>query len=515
MKQPRGVAGMMFQVGPMGETTTRRADWLSISEALERILEALEPVGTEVVPLPALSGRVLAESVRSPIDHPPWDNSAMDGYAVRAVDIQGAGADFPIPLRIVDDIPAGSFPSIPIGPGEAARIMTGAPVPVGADSVVRVEHTRSGANSAAPGRGSGDSAGGVGNRDTEAAGGVGGANRGGANRGGSDVVADAVGDGVGGEAGAGSTTPGAGDVVGGTVEVLEYTDSWRNIRLRGEDVRVGDVVLEGGRVLRAGEVGLLALVGRSEAVVRRRPRVAILATGDELVRPDRFEEVLAGRKIVDSNSPMLAAALWAAGCEPVPLGIAADRLESLCDHLERATAADALITTAGASVGEFDLVKDALDTMGYEPDFWRVKMRPGSPFSFGRLGRLPVFGVAGNPVSVLVTFEVLIRPALRRLLGREAVHTPTLRVTAAERIPGARGLTHFARVRLEAAAEGGWRASLTGPQGSGILSSMGEADALLVVPAGVAAIEPGESATALPLLAGDPACERLGFTDEI
>jgi molybdopterin molybdotransferase len=430
----------------MSGITTRRADWLSVPEALERILAALEPVAAEVIPLPALSGRILAETVLSPIDHPPWDNSAMDGFAVRAEDIQGAGADFPITLRVVDDIPAGSFPSIPLGPGEAARIMTGAPVPVGADSVVRVEHTRGG---------------------------------------------------------------------GESVEVLDYSDSLRNIRLRGEDLRTGEVVLEAGRPVRAGEVGLLAMVGRGEARVRRRPRVAILGTGDELVGLDRFEEVLAGRKIIDSNSPMLAAALEAAGCEPIPLGIAADSRASLREHLGAAAGADALITTAGASVGEFDLVKDALDTLGYEPDFWRVQMRPGSPFSFGRLGRLPVFGVAGNPVSVLVTFEVLIRPALRRLLGRTDVHSPTVRVTAAERIPGARGLTHFARVRLEAIGDGGWRASLTGPQGSGILSSMGAADALVVVPVGVTAIEPGETATALPLLAGDPARGTLGFTAEI
>jgi molybdopterin molybdotransferase len=443
----------------MSEATARRADWIPVVEALERIVSALEPVGTEVVPLPALAGRILAERVTSPIDHPPWDNSAMDGYAVRAIDIQGAGADFPITLRIVDDIPAGSFPTLPIGPGEAARIMTGAPVPVGSDSVVRVEHTRPGTPATGP------------------------------------------------EAGESS------GVVGGTVEVLEYSDSWRNIRLRGEDLKVGGVVLEPGQVLRAGEVGLLALVGRGEAVVRRRPRVAILATGDELVPPDRFEEVEAGRRIVDSNSPMLAAALVAAGCEPVPLGIAADRTDSLREHLARAMAADALITTAGASVGEFDLVKDALDTMGYEPDFWRVKMRPGSPFPFGRLGGLPVFGVAGNPASVLVTFEVLIRPALRRLLGRTAVHSPTLRVTAAERIHGARGLPHFSRGRLAPTGDGGWQASLTGPQGSGILSSMGAADALLVVPAGVPAIEPGEAATAIPLLTGDPAREAAGFED--
>jgi len=428
----------------------READWLPIPEAIERILGVIEPVGTEELPLSELVGRILAEEVTSPIDHPPWDNSAMDGYALRGRDIQGAGPDFPIELEVIDDIPAGAFPSLPIGEGEAARIMTGAPVPVGADSVVRVEHTRGGATR---------------------------------------------------------------DVVGSRVEILAYSDSYRNIRLKGEDLEKGDLVLEGGRPLRPGEVGLLAMVGRRGAIVRRRPRIAILSTGDELVGPDRFEEVIAGRKIIDSNSPMLVAALLEAGCEPIPLGIAADDEESLLEHLQRALEleVDALITTAGASVGEFDLVQDALDELDYTPDFWRVKMRPGSPFAFGTLSGIPVFGVAGNPVSVLVTFEVILRPALRKLQGRSSLYSPTIHVRTGEEIPGARGLTRFVRVRLERAPAGHWVASLTGPQGSGILTSMSAADALLVVPEGVPAIGEGELAEAIPLLVGDPAVTALDF----
>lgn len=468
--------------------SSRQADWVSVPEALERILAALEPVGTEIVPLPALAGRILAEEIISPIDHPPWDNSAMDGYAVRAADIQGAGADFPVTLHVVDDIPAGSFPSLPIGPGEASRIMTGAPVPVGADTVVRVEHTAAGPM-AGRGAAAGDCAGAVPGPDD------------------APRPISTHGWAAGGPAGGEPV-----GVVGTSVDILSYSDSLRNIRLRGEDLRTGSLILGEGQPLRASEVGLLAMVGRLEARVRRRPRIAILATGDELVGPDDFAAVLAGRRIVDSNSPMLAAALTLAGCEPVPLGIAADSAASLQEKIEAADGTDALITTAGASVGEFDLVKDVLDTLGYEPSFWRVRMRPGSPFSFGRLGSLPVFGVAGNPVSVLVTLEVLIRPALRRLLGQGSVHSPTIRVTAAERIPGARGMTHFARVRIEAGGAGEWMARPTGPQGSGILTSMSLADALLVVPEGVAAVEPGESAVALPLLMGDPTRERLGFT---
>jgi molybdopterin molybdotransferase len=420
----------------MAERSARRADWLSIPEAWERMLSRLSPLPAEVVPLGEALGRTLAEAVPAPIDHPPWDNSAMDGYAVRAADIEGASAERPVPLVVVDDIPAGSAPTRPIGAGEAARIMTGAPVPEGADTVVRVEHTDGGVR---------------------------------------------------------------------TVLVHSNADAHRNIRPRGEDVRAGAVVLEAGSALAPGAIGLLAMVGRREVRVHRRPRVAILATGDELVGPERFGEVLAGRRIADSNSPMLEALLRAAACEPVPLGIAADDRASLRAHLERARGADALITTAGASVGEHDLVKDVLEEMGYRADFWRVRLRPGSPFSFGRLGDLPVFGVAGNPVSVLVTFEVLVRPAMRRLLGERAVYPASLRVTAAERIPGAKGLTHLPRVRLSSDGAGGWQARLTGPQGSGLLSSVAVADALVVVPEGVEAIETGESAAAIPLRATEGA----------
>lgn len=434
----------------MAEGTLRRSDWLTVPEALDRILASLTPVDTEVVPLTSLAGRVLAEQIRSPIDHPPWDNSAVDGYAVSAQDIQGSGPDFPIRLHVVDDIVAGAFPARPIGPGEAARIMTGAPVPVGADTVVRVEDTR-------------------------------------------------------------LASVGTGGVVGAEVEILSYSDTLRNIRLRGEDIQQDAVVLEPGRPLRPAEVGVLALVGRRDALVRRRPRVALLATGDELVGPDGFGEVLAGRRIMDSNTPMLAAALAQAGCEPVPLGIARDDRASLRKHLEAALGADALITTAGASVGELDLVKDALDEMGYIPEFWRVKMRPGSPFSFGRLGKMPVFGVPGNPVSALVTFEVLIRPALRKLLGRTELHTPTLGATVTTRVPGAQGLMHFVRVRLSGDGTGGWQAKSTGPQGSGILTSLTAAAGLLIVPPDVAALEPGEVATVLPLSPGDLACASSSY----
>lgn len=459
----------------MGDWHTGHADWLSVPEALERILAAVRPVASEPVPLLDAFGRVLAEPATSPIDHPPWDNSAMDGFAVRAEDIAGATRDAPARLTVVDDIPAGGFPSRPIGPGEAARIMTGAPVPEGADSVVRVEHTD--AWVAPADRSEGD-------------------------------VAPASSD-----AAARVAAPGtAAGAVGSTILVFQDGDARRNIRRRGEDLRSGEVVLDAGRVIGPAEAGLLAATGHATVQVHRRPRIAILANGDELVDLDRFEEVVAGRKIVNSNSYALAAAVTAAGGEPVPLGIAADDPEDIRARLVLGKDADAILTSAGASVGQHDLIKDALLELGFELDFWRVRMRPGSPFSFGRLGDVPVFGIAGNPVSVIVTFEVLVRPAIRRMVGRSDVHARTIRVRAAERIHGAGRLTHFPRVRLEPDGEGGLVARLTGAQGSGILSSAAAADALLVVPAGVEAIEPGEEAAAIPLFRNDPAAHDFGFT---
>lgn len=453
----------------MAARPTRRPDWLGIPEALERILAGVPVLAPESVALRDAVGRTLAEPIVSPIDQPPWDNSAMDGFAVRAADVLGASLEVPAELVIVDDVPAGAFPSHPIGPGQAARIMTGAPIPEGADSVIRLEHTDAWRGARATDGGT---------ETTE--------------RSGVPATSERI--------------------VGSRVRVFADSDAHRNIRRRGEDLEAGSVVLEPGRALRPGEIGILATVGRAEVQVYRKPRVAILANGDELVDLDGFQEVRAGRKIVNSNTYALVAAVLATGCEPVPLGIAADDEESLRKHLQAGLGADALITTAGASVGEYDLIKDVLDDLGFRLDFWRVRMRPGSPFSFGWLGDVPVFGLAGNPVSVLVTFEVLVRPALRRMQGRQRVHSPTLRVTAADRIPGAGGLTHFPRARLEPDGSGGWSARLTGPQGSGILTSVAAADALIVVPEGIEAIEPGDVATAIPLLATDPTGEHLGFT---
>ena len=406
----------------------RDADWLSIEAALRVILENVETVGAENIALDDALGRTLAEPVVSPIDHPPWDNSGMDGFAVHAEDVRGASDAAPVELRIIEDIRAGDLPARAVGRGEASRIMTGAPIPAGADSVIRVEHTRA---------------------------------------------------------------------HGDAVMVFNDADAQRNVRARGEDVRAGSLVFESGALLGPAQIGVLAMLGVSSPRVATRPRVAVLATGNELVEVDRLHDVIAGTHIINSNTPALAAALRATACEPVPLGIARDDMTDLLERLLRADSADALVTTAGASVGEHDLVKDALEQLGCRTLFWRVKIRPGSPFSFGlipRAGRaaLPVFGLPGNPVSALVTFEILVRPALRRLQGRSRVYPRVLRARAGERIRSPAGLVRFLRVRIERGTDGEDRVFLTGAQGSGILTSIAAADGLLVVPLDVDEVREGE-----------------------
>ncbi len=413
----------------------RAPDWLGVPEALERILAAVAPLASESVALSEAGARVIARSVRAPVAHPPWTNSAMDGFAVRAADVSGASAARPVRLRVVEDVPAGGFPTRAVGPGEATRVMTGAPIPEGADGVIRLEHTSA----------------------WEAA---------------------------------GSPTE---------IDVLRDDDAGRNVRQRGEDYAEGDVLLDAGAVLTPSRVGLLASIGMSAVDVARRPSVAILSTGDELVDASNFAEVHAGRRIADSNSPALAAAIESAGGRALPLGLARDDMDEIRERLTRALDADVLLTTAGASVGDHDLVKDALDGAGFELDFWRVRMRPGSPVSFGRLGRTLVFGLPGNPVSALVTFHVLVAPALRALQARRDAHSPVLRVACGEPIPTRAGLAHFLRVRLEHGASGLPRARLTGPQGSGILTSVSRADALLVVPEDLNGLPVGAEADVLPL----------------
>lgn len=424
------------------------ADWLLPSDALRRIVDNMQPIGTEPRALLAALGHVLAEDVVARADLPPWDNSAMDGFAVRSGDVRGASAGRPVVLRVVDDIAAGAFPAREIGPGEGARIMTGAPVPAGADGVIRVEHT--------------DGGHGIGTADA-------------------------------------------------TVAIHGDGDAGKNIRPRGEDVRVGDTVLRAGAVLRAPHLGVAASLGCARLRVHRRPIVAIATSGDELVDVDGFDEVLAGRRIVNGNSYALAAQVAESGMEPRILGIARDTPESLREVIEQARGCDALVTSAGISVGEHDHVREVMDALDTRVEFWRVRIRPGSALAFGRVGALggiPWFGLPGNPVSTMVTFELFVRPALLRMCGHARIHAPVVDAIAREPFTARGDLTIVPRLRLER-VDGVMFASSTGPQGSGMGSSMAAADALGILPAG-AEVSPGGRIRAL-VLGGSPPGDEPPF----
>jgi molybdopterin molybdotransferase len=353
------------------------------------------------VPLDDALDSVLAEEIVSPIDIPAWTNSAMDGYAARGDDVRGASQAAPIRLRIVEEVPAGRFPTRPIAAGECARIFTGAPLPDGADSVIRQE-------------------------DTDQGRGV-------------------------------------------------------NIRKVGEDIRKGETVLRPGTGLGPAQLGVLASLAVAHPVVYRRPRVAILGSGDEIVDVDQPDEILSGRKVASSNTHTLVGLVRQAGGEPVNLGIARDTPDSLREHLRRALDCDLLVTTAGISVGEHDFVRTVLEELGAEERFWRLRMRPGAPVGFGLLRDIPWIGLPGNPVSTMVTFELFVRPALLKMTGRQRLTRPRVRARALEPVPNPGSRRGYLRVQLEAGEEG-LGARLTGEQGSAILRSMVAADGLAVVP---------------------------------
>ncbi len=396
---------------------------LTVAEAVERILADVVRGPVEPVALPEAVGRVLASPAISPITIPAWDNSAMDGYAVHAADVERATADAPVTLPVLETIAAGGFPSRPLPPGSATRIMTGAPLPEGADTVVRVEDTDAG------------------------------------------------------------TT---------TVSIRNARDARKNIRYRGEDIHEGARVMEPGTAVHAAQVGVLASIGRAQVDVYARPRVAIMTSGDELVDLDQFDEVRAGRKIVSSNSYTLEALVRAAGGLPVSVGTARDDPDDIRARLDRAAACDLIVTSAGISVGEFDHLRRVLDGMGLELKFWRVRMRPGAPLGFGLLRGKPWIGLPGNPVSTMVTFDLFVRPAIRKMLGHERLFRRPVRVTLEEPVSIGARLTHFLRATVRPGADGQLLARLTGPQGSGILTSMSRAEALLIIPEERSRVEAGE-----------------------
>jgi molybdopterin molybdotransferase len=430
-----------MSAGPTPRFTQQEADWLDVAEARARTLGAAHPLPSETVDLIEAEGRALAEPIVAEATLPPWDNSAMDGYAVRGVDIDGASELSPIVLPVSGVVRAGGDAGMRLGAREAIRIMTGAPVPEGADTVIRVEDT---------------------DREAEP----------------------------------------------GSVRILSDRDRGRHIRDAGQDMRAGTTLFEAGQAVFPGVVGVLAAAGRARVAVRRRPIVAILTTGDELRSADRFDEVRAGSGVPESNGPMLASMVRSIGAEPLLLGTASDDHAELRRRILTGGVADVLVTVGGASMGEADLVKRVLYDLDFALDFWRVRMRPGSPISFGWLpterGRQPVFGLPGNPSSAFVTFELFVRPFLLRLAGHARVHRRVIACTAAERFDTPAELTYFQRVSL-ATRDREVDATLTGPQISGLVTGLARADGLAIVPPSRRSVEPGESVEVMLLDAGPAA----------
>jgi molybdopterin molybdotransferase len=414
---------------------------LTPGEALASILEATPVLGPETVAARDALGRVLAEPIVSTRDLPPSDNSAMDGYAVRSADCRGASRARPASLRLAFGVAAGGRAERALEAGEAARILTGAPLPPGADAVVRQEDTE---------------------REDD------------------------------------------------TIRVWVAPGPREHVRDAGEDVRCGEAVLEAGSALGPAHLGMLASLGRSVVAVHQRPRVAILSGGDELVEPDAD---VSGGRIVSSNSYSLAAQCRELGAVPVYLGIARDTPEDLERRFRAGLRADVLVSSAGVSVGDRDYVRSVLEKLGCTLEFWGVLMKPGYPLAFGRFAgpHAPlVFGLPGNPVSALMTFDQFVRPALRKMLGHRSWFRPVVRAVVAERMTKKPGRLHFVRVRLERRGASVVARS-TGTQSSGALRSMVEAQGFLIFPAEAAELREGEQASVQVLDDGFFASPEPGF----
>jgi molybdopterin molybdotransferase len=381
-----------------------------LEEARRRLLDAIRPLPAEAIPLREAVGRVLAGEVVSPIDLPPFDNSAMDGYAVRSADVASASVEAPVKLKLAGHVSAGAVFTGSVQAGTCVRIFTGSPLPDGADAVVMQEDTRV-------------------------------------------------------EAGA----PGA-------IHFLDRVKPWENVRFRGEDVKAGAVLARAGEVITPGRVGLLAAAGISSVCVHRRPVVGLLATGSELVEAGR--PLLPGR-IYESNRTALEPLLARSGAVPRVFPLVPDTLDATCQALKQALEeCDAVVTSGGVSVGELDFVKAALEKLGGAMDFWRVAIKPGKPFVFGRLGGKCLFGLPGNPVSGMVTFLLLVRPALRRWQGAMDLLPPITHGVLAETLVNHGDRRHFMRVRVD---ENGLVRS-AGAQASHLLSSLAAANGLVDVP---------------------------------
>jgi len=412
---------------------------LSVEEALEKILNEIDTLEEESVPILESLGQVLAEDIKSDINVPPLDNSAMDGYAVRSGDTTGASEKTPVFLRVIDTVMAGSISGHEVVPGTAVRIMTGAPVPGGADSVVQFENT-----------------------DEE------------------------------------KRKASAPDEPVVRVGILSEARPGLNIRKAGEDIARGTVALKKGNIIRAAEIGLMASLGYGQVKAIRRPVVAILSTGNELVEVDK---PLTEGKIHDSNGYSIASLVRRYGCVPKMLGIARDEEASLVSKLKQAQDADILLTTGGVSMGDYDMVKDILARDG-EMVFWKVRVKPGKPLAFGKIkGKdksIPHLGLPGNAVSCMVSFELFVRPALLKMMGKKNLAKPTIEAILEDTVKNDAGRRIYDRAIIER-RNGYYYARLTGPQGSGILNSMRLANGLVLIPEDRKMVNKGETVQVLML----------------
>ncbi len=400
----------------------------SVDEHLEAVLADIRVLSPLDLRLLDAQGCALSGDVSAPWDLPPFDNSSMDGYAVRSSDVAGATETAPVSLPVVGDIPAGHSGALALAPGQTARIMTGAPIPAGADAVVPVEWTD-------------------------------------------------------------------GDIVQVAIRRAPEPDAY--VRHQGEDAKADSIVLEDGTRLGAAQIGLLAAVGRGRVVVRPRPRVVVMSTGSELVEPG---EPIAGGKIPDSNSFMIAAAAQATGATAYRIGFVPDDPKTLIATIEdQLIRADLVITTGGVSVGAFDVVKEALSRMG-TVSFDKVAMQPGMPQGFGHVGpdRTPIFTLPGNPVSAFVSFEVFVRPALRRMLGHDPLHRPTVRAVLMDDVTSPPGKRQFLRGSLSV-EDGRYVVRVVGGPGSHLLAGLSQADSFIVVPEEVTRVESGDAVTVMML----------------
>lgn len=404
---------------------------ISVEDALSKVLSFVEPLESQVKPILECLGQVLDEDIHSSIDVPPRDNSAMDGYAVRADDISEASSSSPVQLDVIGEVRAGEIAEGEVKPNTAIRIMTGAPLPKGADTVVEFERTDESERHESP--------------------------------------IEQIG-------------------------VLCQMTRGKNVRRAGEDIQRGQLVLQRGTLLRPAEIGVLASLGTDSVRVIRRPTVAILATGDELVD---LGQPLPEGKIYNSNTYSIAALASRYGGIPSIIGIAGDNADAIERGVEQALSADLLITSGGVSMGDYDLVKDILAQQG-EVSFWTVRMKPGKPLAFGIIQGVPHLGLPGNPVSAMITFELFARPAILKMMGRRNLGKPCVEATLEDPITNTDGRRIYARALVRKEGDR-YLAKVVGPQGSGILTSMSRANGLVIAPEDVEAVKAGETVKVLML----------------